>query len=313
MISVIIPVYNAEQHLKELLQCLKLQTYQNFEVLLVNDGSTDTSAQICEAAAKTDSRFRCVHQSNQGVSAARNLGLTLSKGAYIAFLDADDRIPENYLAELRAALDKNDCSMSVCDVAVVDGNVETRRFTLPPQLLSQTETMNHLLTRNFINSGPCAKLFRREVLEGLQFPPLKAYEDILFVVEAVCQCNRIAVTNRTEYRYIQNTAGAMHAFVKTPSQDIVTASHALLDLIDERPELEPRCFYITLSHLMQYAMPLVQENTPQAKAFVRAVRKECAGQWNRILRCKAFPWKEKIVYVLFACGWLYHNKKFVKV
>lgn len=313
MISVIIPVYNAEKYLARTIRCLQAQTDADFEVLLVNDGSIDRSAQICAEAAATDARFQVLTQENQGVSAARNNGLASSKGEYITFLDADDEIPDNYLEALRRALADSSCAAAVCDVVVVDNGRETVRFTLPPQKLTQQQALHYLLTRQGINSGPCAKLFRREVLDGLAFPALKAYEDILFVVEAMCRCECIAITDETEYRYIQNTGSAMSAFAKMPSADIVTASERLMDFIVKHPELDPRCFYITASHLMQYALPLTQREGAEAKAFVAAVRKVYMRHRRDIRCCAAFPWKEKMVYLLFAYGWLYHDKKIKRI
>jgi len=280
---------------------------------MINDGSTDRSEVICKEFAAADVRFCCVSQENQGVSAARNNGLALCRGECVTFIDADDMIPDDYLEKLYFALKDSLCSVSVCDVVVVDGGKETVRFTMEPQVLSQQEALNCLLTRTSINSGPCAKLFKREILNGLAFPPLKAYEDILFVVDAIDRCERIAVTSETEYRYIQNTGSAMSSFSKAPSKDIVAASEKLLDYIVKKPELDPRCFYITLSHLMQYVIPLVNQKTVDAEVFVSAAKNVCRKYKRGIMKCSAFPWKEKIVYLLFAHGWLYRNKKMTRI
>ena len=312
-ITVIIPIYNAEKYLSGTIKCMKNQSFKDFEVLLINDGSKDQSERICREAADSDGRFRYIYQENQGVSSARNKGLELSGGEYITFIDADDDIPDNYLEALYSALVENNCQMSVCDVTMITDDVETGRFTLQPQQLTQTQALNYLLTRKHINSGPCAKLFQREILEGLTFPPLKAYEDILFVVDALCQCDRVAVTDQTEYRYIQNAGSAMSTFMKMPSQDIVTASEKLLAFLAEREDLNPRCFYITASHLMQYVLPLASREEPEAKAFIAATKGVFGDYKQTILRCSAFPWKEKITYFLAAYGWLYYDKKLVRI
>jgi hypothetical protein len=172
--------------------------------------------------------------------------------------------------------------------------------------LSQTEAINFLLTRRGINSGPCAKLFRREVVDGLSFPPLKAYEDILFVRDAFCRAERIAVTDRTEYRYIQNPAGAMSSFVKAPSADIIKASADLMAFLATRTDLSPETFYITASHLLQYVLPAAQ--MAESRHFVRQARALYRRFWMQILTCVAIPWKEKIVFSLFICGLLYADR-----
>ena len=304
-ISVIIPVYNAADTLAATIQAVLAQTYADLELLLINDGSSDSSGSICDGFS--DHRVRVFHQENQGVSAARNLGLARSAGEYITFLDADDIVPADYLQVLYDAC--RDADIAVCDVVSIQDGRELARFTHPDAVLTQREVLDFLLTRRRINSGPCAKLFRRKVLEGLTFPPLKAYEDILFIREAFCRARHIAVTDRTEYRYIQNPAGAMSSFFKAPSADIIRATDVLLEFIGSRPDLSPNCFYITASHLMQYAIPAAQN--PEGTDFVLQSRKLYRKYWWQLIACSAFPWKEKIVFSLFILGWIYtgHNIK----
>lgn len=301
-ISVIIPVYNAADTLSATVQAVLGQTYANLELILVNDGSRDASGAVCDGFAGP--RVRVFHQENQGVSAARNLGLSLASGAYITFLDADDIVPPDYLQVLYDACE--DADIAVCDVVSIQDGREQARFTHPDAVLTQREALDFLLTRRRINSGPCAKLFRREVLAGLQFPPMKAYEDILFVREAFCHAKRVAVTDRTEYRYIQNPAGAMSKFFKAPSADIVVATDALLEFIGTRQDLSHESFYITASHLMQYAMPAAQSQ--EGQDFVRQSRALYRKYWGKLLTCPAFPWKEKIEFSLFICGWIYTGR-----
>lgn len=306
-ISVIIPVYNAAATLPATVRAVLAQTYADLELLLINDGSTDGSGAVCDGFA--DPRVRVFHQENQGVSAARNLGLSQAGGEYITFLDADDIVPADYLQVLYDACRNAD--IAVCDVVSIQDGREQARFTHPKAILTQREALDFLLTRRRINSGPYAKLFRRDVLEGLTFPPLKAYEDILFIREAFCRANRIAVTDRTEYRYIQNPAGAMSSFFKAPSADIIRATDALLEFIGNRRDLSPETFYITASHLMQYAMPAAQN--PEGREFVLLSRKLYRKYWRQLLACPAFPWKEKIAFSLFILGWLYGRSTIRKV
>ena len=313
MISVIIPIYNAEKYLPRTIKCLQNQIYSYFEVLLLDDGSVDSSGEICKKVVETDHRFIYHYQENGGVSAARNNGLKLSKGEYITFIDADDEIPENYLSELYEILVENNCQMSVCDVAVYKNGKELNRFTSEKERLTSKTALNYILTRKNINSGPYAKLFRREILEKIEFPSLKAYEDILFVVKAVEKCVSVAITNKTEYKYIQNEGSAMSTFMKIPSKDIIIASDYLLDFINENNILDPMCFYITASHLMQYVIPLVNIINDSAKEFINEARKIYKKHKFGIIKCKAFPPKERATYLLFAYGWFYNNRKIIRL
>lgn len=300
MISVIIPIYNAAPYLPEMLQALLEQTERELEILLINDGSTDSSADICKAAAQKDARIRYVFQQNAGVSAARNHALTLAKGKYIAFLDADDRIDPDYFEQLFLACRSAD--ISVCDVSVETRAGEQQAvFSAGDQCFSAPDAMNLLLTRKSINSGPCGKLFRREAIAGLTFLPLKAYEDILFVRDAFACAEKVASTSKTAYHYYQNAGSAMDQQKKAPSRDIILATANLLEYIVQHPELNPMCFYITVSHLYQYVLGLDRSN-PVGEQFRREVRRLYRRHWAGIASCKAFPWKEKILYLLFTFG-----------
>lgn len=300
MISVIIPIYNAAMYLPEMLRCLSEQTERDLEIILVNDGSTDESADICLDAAQEDPRICYVYQENAGVSAARNRALAKASGDYIAFLDADDSIDSTYFEHLLGT-----CVSA--DIAVCDVSVETRSgrrlsiFSAGDQSLTALHAMELLLTRQKINSGPYGKMFRREIIADLQFPPLKAYEDILFVRDAFARANIVASTSQTAYHYYQNSGSAMDQQRKTPSLDVAAATSDLLEYIVGHSELDPRCFYITVSHLYQYVLGL-DRSTPKGKEFVHAVRRLYRKFWTSIVKCPAFPWKEKILYLLFASG-----------
>ena len=302
MISVIIPVYNAGNRLLYQLECVRQQVYTDFEVLLVDDGSTDGSGAICDAMAARDARFRVIYQVNSGVSAARNHGMQLAEGSFLTFLDADDEIPADYLKVLADVQRQTNADVVVCDVVIVQDGKEMRRFTTEDSLLSQTDALNLLLTREKINSGPCAKLMRRSILSEIQFPPLKAYEDIIFVKDVFNHAKKIAATEKTEYTYIQNPDSAMHQFAKTPSTDIVLATKELVDFIQKKGGLLPECLYITLSHLFQYVQGIGAAQSDSARLFVKHTRALFRQQLVQILRCSAFPWKEKVLFCLFAMG-----------
>lgn len=311
MISVIIPVYNSGELLKRLINSLLQQTYRDLEILLINDGSTDNTEQICKEIIEKDSRFQYFYQKNAGVSAARNYGIIKSSGEYIAFLDADDEIDDNYFEELILACQNTD--IAVCDVRAEDtcGNVLSR-FTLPNQVLTSERALNYLLKRQNINSGPYAKLFKKSVIIQLKFPDLKVYEDILFVMMAFANAHTIGITDNTAYHYYQNDQSAMHNAVQNPSMDIVTATDEIMKFIINRKVLEDQCVYITLSHLYQYVQISIN-NYKKNNAFLAAAQRLYRKYWKQLLFCKSFPIKEKIIYIFFAFGWIYQHKQFIRM
>ena len=309
-ISVIIPIYNAEQYLERTIKCLEGQTFNDFEVILFDDGSKDSSRQICEEIAQKDSRFKYYYQQNSGVSAARNNALNISQGNYITFIDADDEIPSNYLEELLNTSLENNCDIAICDVSVISKEKEVTRFTCDNNKLNKVEALNLLLSRKGINSGPCAKMFSREVLKEIEFPALKAYEDIIFVLNAIETANYIVSTARTEYKYYQNDSSAMSTFKKMPSADIITATTFIMEYLCKHKELDDTCVYVTLSHLMQYALSVIGGQNKVAQDFITNTRTVLRKYIKEIIRCNAFPWKEKITFILFAFGINYADGKF---
>lgn len=306
MISAIIPIFNAENKLETMLKCIARQTYRDYEVILINDGSIDNSEVICKKVVETSKQIRYFYQKNAGVSAARNYGIREAKGEYITFLDADDSIDDNYFQELLKGC--NNADIAVCDVvSETEKGEELLRFTLKEQLLTQTQALNYLLTRRGINSGPCAKLFKKDIVENICFPSLKAYEDILFVTEAFSKAERIAVVNHTSYHYIQNMNGTMQNFLNSPSIDIVYATEKLLLFLERNKKLEPACEYITFSHLYQYIIPLLYDKQKNIDVIL-AAKKIFRKYYRHIFFNTTFTWKEKVIFGLFCVGWIYRDK-----
>ena len=292
LISVILPVYNGAQTLEGMVRSVMGQTWKALELILVDDGSEDGTAEICRRLAAEDDRIRVFCREHRGVSAARNFGLSRATGVYIAFVDADDLLPPEYLQMLQDAATGADAA--VCDVAAMDGQHQTGRWACPEGMLSRREALRILLERRQISTGPCGKLFRRELLRDLEFPPMRAYEDILFVAKAFGRAERISVTNRTEYRYLSNPAGTMASFARKPTADLIRATEMLLALaVGEK--LGDGAVYATVSHLMQVA-----QSAAGNREFLQKTRLLYRRHLLRILRCGAFGWKERVYYLRFA-------------
>ncbi len=298
MISVIIPVYNVEKQLPDMICCLRKQTFSDFEVILINDGSKDDSGSVCDKIAAEDPRFRVIHQANAGVSSARNCGLVEAKGDYIAFVDGDDIIDDNYLEAMYQAIVKYNADMAVCDVSVECGEKVRNTFSYPAEVISAYDALAEILKREKINSGPCAKMFHKTSLpRDLKFPAQKTYEDVLFIADALLAMKSVVSVNNTAYHYINNPNGAMGSFNKMPTVDIVHATDRLMQIaIAEK--LPPQCIYVTLSHLMQNVQMLDRKAAEMLSLSRRLYRKYLLNIW----KCDAFPWKEKIVFSMFAFG-----------
>ncbi len=307
MISIIIPIYNAEKELERLLTSIRQQSYTDFEVIMIDDGSKDNSAEICAKISAEDSRFNYYHQENAGVSTARNNGLKKAKGEYIAFVDSDDEIESNYLQVLSDICEEVD--IAVCDTVIKHDDKEVNRFT-GDFILSRDEALNLLLTRKIVNSGPCSKLYKKSVIDGTYFPAIKTYEDILFNIKVFNKSTSVAVTSKTRYYYIENLQGAMSRMKKSPSEDIIVASRDILEFIkNNSTRIDAQGLYITVSHVFQYILPMVTKECEWNAAFIKNAQSLFRSYMADILKCTAVPWKEKIVFMAFVSGWIYTNNK----
>ncbi len=303
-VSVIIPVYNKREYIGRCVSSLTAQSFSDFELVLVDDGSTDGSGELCDGFAAADRRIRVIHRANGGVSSARNAGLALAEGQYVTFIDGDDYVPNGYLAALVAAAEGAD--VAVCDVVCVRDGREARRFACGKESLTAVEATELLLSRREINSGPCGKLFRRECIDGVLFPDMRVYEDILFVLAAFDRADTVRATRGTEYVYDVSTGGAMSAYAKHPNTDLITMAERVLDYLDTREGVfSPQPEYTTLSHLMQHLREIegIKEKTPEQEALLRAICDFFYKKRRRIRKNKAFTFKERIVYLFAARGY----------
>lgn len=236
LISVVIPVYNCAPYLDVCLQSLADQTLPGWEALLVDDGSTDGSAALCDAWARKDARFRVLHQQNAGVSAARNAGIDAARGNYLAFLDGDDRLEPAYLQTLFTLIQQAD--MAVCCVYdQSDWNEKVRSETVSLQTLRTTPSRyaNPVFTNYLYN-----KLYRMELVKpGIRFPVgVRRCEDAYFVQDCLLACRRIAVCTDKLYHYELHEGSAIHRFYAGVCEDELPLMSRQYDLFHPS-ELEP--------------------------------------------------------------------------
>lgn len=185
LVSIIIPVYNIEYYLRECLDSILAQTYENIEVILVDDGSTDTSASICMEYRDKDKRVRFFSQSNSGVSAARNNALDKAKGEYILFVDGDDIVAENIVESLVRNMSKN-VHMSICGFVKFTDSISFENQIRGTVQLSQEKLLKELFYGDKIGSGPFCKLIRKTSTKNIRFDEKLALgEDLDFLCKLI--------------------------------------------------------------------------------------------------------------------------------
>lgn len=212
MVSVIVPVFNAEKSLKKTIESILTQTYTDFELILIDDGSSDSSFNICKSYAKSDSRVIAVHKENGGVSSARNLGLTKASGEYVAFVDADDWVGPEYLNNLVSAAETKAADL-VINYAEVYLHGKGEKENYPEQLIENKDYTSLFLQNDLIwHTSPWSKLFKLETIikSAIKFPEnINIGEDAIFLYYYLLICSRIKVICTCDYNYQADCEGSL--------------------------------------------------------------------------------------------------------
>ena len=285
LISVIVPVYNVEKYLKKCVNSITSQTYENLEILLVDDGSTDLSGQICNEFEKNDARIKVIHKKNGGLSDARNAGLDRAKGQYYAFIDSDDYIQDNTIEIMLNAVKKNKSEISVCNMIRFLEEGETVQFYCPTnhEVLYQGNQRYKTLNQPSV----CNKLFEAKLFEGIRFPKGKYYEDTFVYHEVLYRANSIVLTGTDSYWYLSREDSIVGQPQYTERYfDFIEAVYKRADFLlkhDVQPYAKEAC--LSLYAAIANAESNIEENTKTIEKFSIA-RKQYTLAYNELMKTK---------------------------
>lgn len=215
LISIIVPVYNMEKYLERCVNSILAQTYDKIEIILVDDGSTDDSAQMCDEYAQKDTRIKVVHKKNGGLSDARNAGLDVASGGFIGYVDSDDWIEPDMYERMHTACVSNNAQIAVCrymcenEGADTDKGQEKNESDESDEIvkLSRDELLRIYICghdKYVIYNSVWSKLFRRDIVEGVLFPKGRNSEDIMYTTRAFCGIDKAVYIDRSLYHYVLN-------------------------------------------------------------------------------------------------------------
>lgn len=303
LISVIVPIYKVEAYLDRCVQSIVNQTYTNLEIILVDDGSPDQCPQMCDTWAKKDARVRVVHKENGGLSDARNAGLSIAGGEYIAFVDSDDAVEPNYLSSLYQAMRQEKADIAECGVLLVgeDGEVLRERCCEEECLaMDRIEALRRLVLEQGVFQTVWNKLYRRSVIEGIPFEKGKYHEDEFWTYRVFEQAQRIAVIRKPLYRYLQRSASIMgdgYSLKRLDGLEARAQRMRVLQKYSELAELTRQQFVLDCMYHWQCACRYLSgEEKAYAVRRIRTLLKETEPvRWNRL----TLKMKYKVWYALF--------------
>ncbi len=309
-ISVIVPVYKVEKYLAKCVDSILSQTYRDLEVILVDDGSPDSCGTICDAYARQDSRVVVIHKENGGLSSARNAGMDIAKGEYIAFVDSDDWIEPEMYGHMLALAKKYDVSL-VCagryDVSEKTGEKKVGLCPQKEECISGEELVKRIFLWDDLDSASWDKLYHRSLLEGFRYPLGKIVEDVPVTYKIALKAGKAALCDRPFYNYFHRAGSITTQKAITEKSFHYTAHTAEIYpwIQENHPELVPQAAYLRVQSLVHILFQLDQTDKQTRDRYGiqrRALRKSLRGFVGYLLTAPYFGFKDRITYLLLAFG-----------
>ncbi len=304
-ISVIVPVYKVEPYLRGCIDSILAQTFTDFELILVDDGSPDNCPAICDEYAAKDSRIRVIHQENGGLSAARNSGIGTARGNYLCFADSDDLVAPDYLAYLHGLLVTSNADFSVCGCRRFQEEGELAGL-LPEERAWTCIPASEFFLRQMgpeTEMGVWNKLFRRELFGDLRFEEGRLHEDVLLSVDLAAGCRRGVAWGRAEkYFYRQNPNGIMGQSRRRISPDRIYAGDRVIGYGRTR---EPAYLQACLRYAVEYPWMTVdgiyvRGTFRENRAFLSLLREQLRKNMGQLQTMEQFSLITKARMALFA-------------
>lgn len=305
LISVIVPIYKVEPYLRKCVDSILAQTYSNLEVILVDDGSPDNCGAICDEYAVKDARVKVIHKTNGGLSDARNAGMAVMQGQYVAFVDSDDWIEPQMYQRLYDLLIEYNADMAFGGVAdeVVEGEVVHRTKTSDYGNTPFAEDKLAAMRRYFGGSWAAwDKLYRAELFDGITYPVGEINEDEAIVLHLLDRCKRVCYTNEVFYHYIRRVDSSSITTSSFSAKKLAWAKHCRdnLTFIQEKyPQLEPMAAARYRSSLLWSLREIALQHDGFDDAWV-ALRRELREN-DTLFRQNAGRRDRILMFLLGAC------------
>ena len=309
LISVIIPVYNVEQYLPRCLDSVLCQTYQNLEIILVDDGTKDSSGEICDAYALRDPRIRVIHKENGGLSSARNAGIDIAGGEYLAFLDSDDKIEPNAYESLLSLAMKYDVELVCGGRFDVDSETGAQSIGLCPQreeVISGEELVRRIFLWENIDSAAWDKLYHKRLFRQIRYPVGMVTEDVPTTFHIALDAGRAAMLPLPIYHYYHRPGSITTSAVSDKTFHFSRHTATILPWIRENvPSLEAPARYLRVRSLVHNLL-MLELAQPQVREKYRDIyqdsRRQLLSHLGFVLKAPWFGKQERLTDILLCFG-----------
>lgn len=310
LISIIIPVYNVEKYLDKCMQSVLAQTYGNFEVILVDDGSTDNSGKMCDEYAEKDHGITVYHKPNGGLSDARNFGVERCNADLVSFIDSDDCVTEDYLAYLWFLMEKYSCKVSCAsNMSVPEG----KSFSLTNDKVTEVklDTAKALERICYTSVSACARLYQKELLLKHPFPVGRLYEDLANTYKIIAECDYVVFSDKQIYIWVQRESSITHSGINEKQLDIFWATANLNQYIaDHFPACQIAASVRCIKAVSVFLIRAFQCcNKEDEKKYFRIAKNFALPHLKNAIKDRDAPARLKIACIAICCG--YYPSRFV--
>lgn len=270
LISIIVPVYNTEKYIERCIESILQQTFSDYNLFLVDDGSTDRGGEICDEYACRDNRIHVIHQKNLGPSAARNTGIEWglkdSDNKWFAFVDSDDWIHPQYLEILLSAAEQNDVLISVCGIMRVDKKEPMEKISCS-SYIKKSETLYLDYARKIVNVSACGKLYNKKCFESIRYPIGKQWEDLATTYKLILAVPYCSVIDEALYYYFNNPEGIVKRFWSPRRLDEFVAYETQLKFFEQDEKWKEIFEALQLSYIraISYSYFMLRDSLMPAK------------------------------------------------
>lgn len=300
-ISIIVPIYNSEQFLYRCLKSLQAQTYENLEILMIDDGSCDNSASICREFCNEDSRFNYYYQENSGVSTARNRGLDLAVGDYIGFCDSDDWVEADMFETLVSLLEKENADVSVVHHYINDNYIEFEGREFSKKVYNGKDAVLKIHTRQLSTSSLWNKLFRKELFDAVRLDSeITNMEDMLALWELLIKANKVVYYDIPKYHYYVRE-NSLSSIIK---ESYWTYRNAVYYMKDKMMRYMPEYIsyaQLTIVIVSCWSVEKLIMTSGDVNKYYPVLQKDIITQYTCAVG-KLCTWKEKLIIKAFASG-----------
>lgn len=292
-VSVIVPIYNVEEYINKCIKSILNQTFKDFELILIDDGSTDNSGDICDTYKSIDDRVYVIHKENGGLSDARNFGIDYATGKFLYFIDGDDFIQEDTLESMYESIMKTNSDIAICNMIRYYGEGDIEKFYCPVEKMKSLD--NNYRFETLSQPSVCNKMFESVLFDNIKFPLKKYYEDTFIYHELLFKAKRVVLTGKDSYYYRSRRGSIISEGYNKKYFDFIEAVYLRAVFLDKNNVHKYADeAYLHLYSSLVNAYKNIEINGHEEKSLLGKSKDKYDEIFKRIIKDSHFNLKQKI-------------------